>query len=271
MQEKTLFEWNVLEGEISQKELVDNPINRLVISPDGSFTAVCSKTVLEIQLADNTLKNTYDRCKETGNLAISQDSQTIYRASGTVVDVIQTADGSIPHQLRGHQLEVSALTLSPDGKLLASGTAVGSGGAELIIWERDPYIPQTRINVSSACGYYCSIENIAISPDNSLAATGGADQYVKLWRISDGWMLKNLDPGSYTTSLTFSPDGALLVSSDWSGKIYIWNIPDGELLNTLEGHAGPIIDLIFSEDGASLFSLSTDGSVRLWGIEQIDL
>jgi WD40 repeat protein len=267
VKERKLFYWDVMDEKITQRELDGDLIGPSTISSDGSFTAVCTEAGLEIHPSDGSSKIIHDKCKETGYLEISKDSQTIFRGSRSIIDAIQTIDGTIPHQLRGHQLEVSVLAVSPDSELLASGTAVGTGGAELFIWEQDPLSLQLRIKVSSTCGQYCSIENIAISPDNNLIAAGGADRNIKLWRISDGWLLNKLDPNSSSTSLTFSPDGEILAAGDWSGNIYIWNIPDFELLIIIEGHAGPVIDLIFSNDGASLFSLSTDGSVRLWGIE----
>jgi WD40 repeat protein len=267
VKEKKIFIWDVLSSRITQRELEGGSIGPLAISSDGSLTAICTESGLEIHDADGSSSILTDACKESGYLAISENIQTIYRGSDSIIDAIQILDGTIPHQLRGHQLEVSVLELSPDGNLLASGTAVGRGGAELFIWEQDPYTTKMKIRVSSACGFYCRIEAIAISPDNTLIAAGGADRKVKLWRISDGWLLTDLDTDSGPTSLTFSTNGEILAAGDWSGTIYLWQLPSGDLLHTLEGHAGSVLDLTFSEDGTSLFSLSADGSVRLWGIK----
>jgi hypothetical protein len=61
-----------------------------------------------------------------------------------------------------------------------------------------------------AGGHTGSVNSVAISPDGSLLASGSMDRTVKLWRVSDGALLKTYDEETYRVlSVQVSPDGAL--------------------------------------------------------------
>jgi WD40 repeat protein len=62
-------------------------------------------------------------------------------------------------------------------------------------------------------GHTDSVTSVAFSPDGSLIASGSEDSTIKLWRVSDGALVRTLTGhtiGVY--SVAFSPDGSLLAS-----------------------------------------------------------
>ncbi len=88
------------------------------------------------------------------------------------------------------------------------------------------------------------VPTIAFSPDGQLLASGGGDNTVKIWRVSDGVLVQTLTGHSCSVrSLAFSPDGQLLASGSAElpsyyspgvkGEIIIWRVSDWGLIHTL--------------------------------------
>lgn len=66
---------------------------------------------------------------------------------------------------------------------------------------------------------------ISHSPDGAMLALGSEDGTVRLWRVSDGTLLRTLE--RYTEpvySVAFSPDGALLASGARDGTVWLWGV-----------------------------------------------
>jgi WD40 repeat protein/methionine-rich copper-binding protein CopC len=112
---------------------------------------------------------------------------------------------------------------------------------------------------------------VAYSPDGSLIASASRDRTIRLWRVSDGVLLRTLRGhtgfGFVTvTSVVFSPDGSLIASASTDATIRLWRVSDGVLLRTLTGHAGFVTSVAFSPDGNLIASASTDATIRLWRV-----
>jgi WD40 repeat protein len=112
-----------------------------------------------------------------------------------------------------------------------------------------------------------NVSSVAFSPDGTLLASGSWDYTIKLWRVSDGsvvrTMLGHTDP---VWSVAFSPDGTLLASGSWDNTIKLWQVSDGTEVRTLTGHSSGVASVAFSPDGAELASGSFDGTLRLWKV-----
>ena len=90
---------------------------------------------------------------------------------------------------------------------------------------------------------------------------------VKLWEVSSGKLLHTLEAGSTTYSITFDPLGGMLASGSGDNTVKLWEVSSGKLLHTLEGHTSGLAAIAFSVDGRLLASRSEDGIVRLWSCE----
>jgi WD40 repeat protein len=47
----------------------------------------------------------------------------------------------------------------------------------------------------------------------------------------------------------------------------VWKVGDDQELLTIQGHAGPVVNVSFSPDGRRLLSSSLDRTVKLWDTE----
>ena len=157
---------------------------------------------------------------------------------------------------------LGAVTFSPDGKLLAVGTAEG----QIRIWRTSDWQPVQTLQSSS---YFTSI---CFSPDGHiLASSGGIDRtVVRLWDVISGQVLHNLAGHTEVVqSVSFSPDGHTLASGSDDRTIRLWDVASGQALQTLEGHTNWVDSVCFSPDGRTLASGSADQTIQLWDMVDI--
>jgi WD40 repeat protein len=103
------------------------------------------------------------------------------------------------------------------------------------------------------------VKIVTFSPDSTIVASagggswlGGGDTAIRLWRVSDGRLLRKLTGHNRTVNkIVFSPGGEFLASC-CSKTTFLWRMPDGKCLSTLGGGAH---DLAFSIDGTRLAAL----------------
>ena len=111
------------------------------------------------------------------------------------------------------------------------------------------------VPLSTLVGHTGDVTEVAFSPDGELVASSSTDGTVRLWRVSDGSLLKVLeDHTDYVLSVAFSPDGNLLVSGSNDRTIRLWQVSDGALIRTISSSfMGRVLRVVFSPDG-SLFA-----------------
>jgi len=151
---------------------------------------------------------------------------------------------------------MNVMAWSPDGKQWAVGSSIGvylydaATGQQTAFWETNTWVT-----------------SVAFSPTGVQLASGATDGTVRLWRVSDGSLVRTLEGHEYgVSSVVFSPDGTLLASGSGDRTVKLWRISDGALVRTLEGHTDGVRSVAFSPDGALLASGSGDRTVKLWRV-----
>jgi len=185
--------------------------------------------------------------------------------------------GERKYQLRGHNDFVSSLCLSPDSRLIATGSGAdryqpwdGSGG-EVKLWDL-----QTGELVQTIMDRGGNVRCLAFDSRGQQLAIGrdsrASDPQLFLWRVSTGTELQTLQPPASKAihrspngigqanplrnlgqphSLAFSPDDKLLAVGGRE-RLSLWNMPGGELRYVGQIN-GPVQDLQFSSDGKKLY------------------
>ena len=153
---------------------------------------------------------------------------------------------------------VFATAFSPNGELLAAGTANG----EVRLWR-----VADRQLITVFKGGAGPAWSVAFSPDSKTLASGCGDPNVYLWNVENGAMRQLIGHTVSVRTLAFSPDGYTLASGSEDCTVRLWDLQASPAqAQVCEGHEDWVYSLAFSPDGALLASGSGDHTVRLWDL-----
>src|SRR5690606_38528340 len=125
-------------------------------------------------------------------------------------------------------------------------------------------------------GHTKAVQTVTLSKDGAWLASGGDDQTILVWRLSDPDRLGTVEPWpaqrrhtlysqhGRVTALAFSPDGVTLVSGGFGQSVCLWEVESGRLRRLLPGHDSPVAGAQFSPDGSLLAIASRNQNIRLW-------
>jgi len=194
-----------------------------------------------------------------------------------------------------HEKVVRAVSFSPDGKLLASGSVGGKIGLKLWdaatgslqrVFTPDSWVSLRLKDRNSGFNVYA----LCFSPDGQILATGNAlngrdvndiANAVKLWDVYTGNLLALLKGHTGSVqSIAFSPDGRKLITAGGrDNRIIVWSIAAAKPIITIKvpfpssasgGDIGTFA-IALSSDGQTLISGSDDRIVRIWDANSGDL
>jgi WD40 repeat protein len=168
--------------------------------------------------------------------------------------------------LTEHEGEVTALSLSPRGRILASG----SRDKTIRLWRMDTgELLHTFAGRSlwSSSGHQDRISALAFSSDGRVLISGSNDGTVKLWDVSAQTLITTLPGQGWDVSaVALDPDGYWLASGNGDGNIQLWDFETDELLANLAQHQDRVSALVIDASGHVLVSSSYDKTIRLWDL-----
>jgi WD40 repeat protein len=172
--------------------------------------------------------------------------------------------------LVGHLGEITVLTVSLDGKRLATASTDGA----VKIWDLE-----TGLERASLRAHQGAVNALAFSPDGTLLASGGADKVIRLWDATAGAKEHTVLHNSLrelaghqdaVLSLGFAANNKALVSAGKDQKLLLWDVsPDGkgdkpEPLP--DQHKGAVRVLRFTADGKTMATGGDDQTVAVWDV-----
>ncbi len=119
-----------------------------------------------------------------------------------------------------------------------------------------------------AGGHLSPVSSAAYSPDGTLLASSGYfGDTLKLWRASDGTMIRTFAntkaPNQFIFGpmkpVTFLPDSKTIIAIGEGATIGVWNVADGKLLRLINVSGS---DLALSKDG-TLIAVAAGGMIKL--------
>ncbi len=131
----------------------------------------------------------------------------------------------------------------------------------------NPAVPANSI--ATLKGHTDVINSLAVSPDNTILASGSLDNTLRLWKLPSGQELNKLEGHTGAINcLAITPDSKLLISGSADGTLKLWDLPSGLLRKTLSGHTDEVNCLAISPDGKYLASGSLDNGIKLWSLPE---
>jgi len=164
---------------------------------------------------------------------------------------------------------VDAVSISPDGKLLLSG----SWDKTTRVWDL-----KTREIIHELPQQGDYVHSVAWSPDQTLIATAGSDSTgrIRLWTADTGELLAKFNGHTDSVvSVVFSPDGEWLLTCSYDETARLWNIKNPKTpqeVQVLQGHSWWVWDGAFSPDfdpsnkllSNRIVTVSQDGKAIVW-------
>lgn len=157
--------------------------------------------------------------------------------------------------LHGHEGAIYALAISPDGKILASGSDTGG----VYLWD----LPARRLQgeVLTPQESLGEVYQLAFSPDGNILATGYRKGEIILWDVATRQPSVEILRGhsDVISSLVFSADGQTLASGSDDGTLRQWKVETGEALGSpLIVAPGEMVTV--SPDQQSVVAMEEEGS-----------
>ena len=279
------------------------PVKCLVFSPDGRTLAVGSSFAVWLYDVETGAQL---NCFSSGlvqALAFSSDGKTLAAALEMGdVKLWDVETGRSPIQIWGHNFDTRALSFSPDGQILASGStdeimlwnlqtgeriarfyhdetrarywahAFSPDGQTFVSSREDHTVriwnPKTQECEITLKGHTNQVHALAYSPDGRTLITGGDDKTIRIWNAETGECVQTLENASeYVRSTSCSRVGNMFVSSGWGGDLLIRDIETGQIQRRIEAHTEFIYCAAISPDGKTAASAGRDAEIRFWNVE----
>lgn len=243
--------------------------------------------------------------------AASNGDAEVRERAARLADAIAKREFVEVRSFRHHDVEIMRVLFTPDGKRavaagggvitfdVETGREVGRtmmrdycrdgltltrDGRHILASHRwDPVMHLAELatgkDVRAFAGHVGGLHGVAVSPDESRAASAGMDGTVRLWDVKTAKELHRLEPPGRVHCVAFSPDGRYLASGHWeagpSGKwcpggdnpVRLWDVATGKEVRRLPGHRWRVTALAYLPDGRSILSAGMDGTVRQWDVE----
>ncbi len=269
--------------QLARLEGTQGLIRALAFSPDGAFLAGggaddCTGTDLGNLLlwhvaSGRPRASLHGHRAPIWSLAFMPDGKSLISSGGFVNhpgEVLRWDLSTLKPTLlqTGHPNSVSAVAVSPEGKLIGFGTWNG-----VSVWDISSNTFANNLLTKPVHSDW--VVDLAFSPDGKrlVSASGNYDDssqpgQAKLWRAADGELLQRHEGSTY--SAAFAPNGQLFATGS-HGKIEIWDAVSGELRAMFCGPWGKFLALGISPDGKQLVGGDDSGAVRFWNLETIKL
>ena len=202
---------------------------------------------------------------------------------------------------RGVARPWTAVEYSPDGKILALGTAgrvefrnasgrriqrvidgipgkvnavhFSADGATLVVAAgitgldgvAELYSVATAQKLVRFEGHRDAVQDAELSPDGRWLATAGYDRSIRLWKVADRSLVwSNSVHNGAVFDLAFDPSGAVLASASADQTVKLWRVRDGVRLDTLNQPQGDLNRVLFTPDGQHVLAVGADRRIHQW-------
>jgi WD40 repeat protein len=182
-------------------------------------------------------------------------------------------DGTLIHIFKGHAGSVNAMTVTPDGQHVISGTSDGY----VNVWNvaslslvstcdgRYEHLP-----AGALCAHTDTVSAVAAMPDGQRILSGSMDKTVRVWLL-DGTLKNTFWHVTGSLAITFGgvnalvalPDNQHALSGSDDRTVKLFNVDDGDVLRTFKHHTDAVFCLALLPDGLRFVSGSRDKTARI--------
>jgi WD40 repeat protein len=173
--------------------------------------------------------------------------------------------------------EVTNISLSPDGSLLASaglnkvrdkdGTIRGFMDDRVSLWQvaTGKMLRQILVGGNKNWAYAVGRASLTFGPDGKTLWTSAEDGTLHVWDVASGKEARQFsDHSGCQAAIAFAPDGKTFAVADVGMAIRVRDVTTGRDLAPTSGQRSAIVALAVSPDGRQVASGSGDRTTYLW-------
>lgn len=256
---ESLFFWSLPDGkQLRRVERAGYNTGGFIFSPDSRLMMSSGGYARLWSLPDSQMIGEMQMSNQLSAALFASDGQIVTGGgNGSIAlwntqppgfrsylsDPAFTASKSPDKRLMAHNSAITALTISSDGRLLAS--ASGDNTAKL--WS----LPGGQL-LATIEGNRENINNVAILPDGKTVITAAGDRTIKLWALPEAAPAPPARKSDKKSSAARTSKTS----------------PRCRLIATLEGHQASVQRLLVSDDAKTLVSADSNGAVKIWSLPE---
>ena len=160
--------------------------------------------------------------------------------------------------------ETTVIAFTAEGRLIAAGNN-DDVDDKIILWD----VTNSRFIGQAIETKQRQVLTIAISPDQTLLASGGADSSIVIWDRATQKELHRISvrEAGRITALAFNHDGKTLTAGSENRTVTLWDVATGNsLAPPLVGHPGLLFAVAITNDNRFVLSGSAGSSLIVWNV-----
>ncbi|XP_033615410.1 U3 small nucleolar RNA-interacting protein 2 isoform X1 [Fukomys damarensis] len=193
------------------------------------------------------------------------------RLQKSVAKEIQTPGPADIQVLRGHQLSITCLVITPDDLAIFSAAK----DCTIIKWSVETgrklhVIPRAKNGAEGqARGHSSHVLCMAISSDGKYLASGDRSKLILIWEAqSCGHLYTFTGHRDAVSGLAFRRGTHQLYSTSHDRSVKVWNVAENSYVETLFGHQDAVAALDALSRECCVTAGGRDGTVRVWKIPE---
>jgi WD40 repeat protein len=265
-----VYLWDVATGKEVGALPHPNPVRTVLFTPDGKTLVSASNQnddtrvhLWEVKSKKEVRSLAMPKPNGLAHMVLSRDGKTLFTSTvlGPVVSW-DLARGNEVWRAEDDKAWSKCLALSPDGKMLATGTS--DGKVYLMDGLTGKFVKS--VPTDRHRDIFADVLSLAFSPDGRTLALTDQVGDLRCWDVSAGKWTRQVELGaSIVAPLAFSPDGKTLACGS-EQTLHLYDPAAGRELTRREGHESWIRSVAFSPDGRLLASAGQDKVVRIWDV-----
>jgi WD40 repeat protein len=196
----------------------DSEIWSLAVLPDGRQALSGSKdaTLKLWDISSAEAMRTFQAGAPVRSVAVATRDQVAVSAATSLVQSWNLADGTKLRPFEGHEGEVNAVVIVPNGLQVVSA---GDDGT-VRIWE----LASGRA-LRKPLRHDGKVLAVAVSPNGRTVLTGGSDGTARLWDLAGGRPLRTFQRHTgQVNTVAIAPDGRTAVTGSGDRTIMVWDL-----------------------------------------------